>query len=498
MVEVELKFQVPAAQRAAVAHAVDTASARTTRLRAQYFDTPDRRLAAAGLALRLRQEGRHWRQTLKGSGDGGLLRLEHEVPVAARRGGPRLDVARHAGTPAAAALTAALGDQAAALRPVFETDVRRTHRSVRVGGARIEIAFDLGVIRADAAQAPLCEIEFELQSGPLAGLLQLATRWTDRHALWLDVRSKAERGDLLTRGQRANPPTVAQPPDLSADMSTDTALRAMVRACLAQILPNIAALAADCGEPEHLHQARVGLRRLDTALREFAAWSPAVDAAWQARLKQCFAPLGAVRDADAIAEWVQPALLAAEAPWIDPALDAKREALAAVLREPDVTRLMLTLIAFAHTADPAPAPTRAPRAPQDLARQATHCLARLHGRVVKDGSRFVELDSAARHRMRRRLKRLRYALEFFALLLPGKPLRRFVAQLRPAQDALGRLNDAALAEAAFRRQLASEPRAWFALRWLAAQRAQWLQDAATALAKLGSAKPGWPQHRGKR
>jgi len=497
MFETELKFQVPAAQLAAVRRALATQTARTTRLRAQYFDTADRRLAAAGLALRLRHEGRRWVQTLKAGGDGSLHRLEHEVALPAARGVPRLDIARHVGTPAGDALALALGDGPRELLALFETDVRRTQRRVRMAGASIELALDLGVICAGDAQVPLCEIEFELLSGPLAGLLALASTWADRHALWLDMRSKAERGDMLARGLRANPPTVAQAPDLSADMSTDAALRAMVRTCLAQVLPNIAALAADCGEAEHLHQARIGLRRLDTALREFGDWSPAVDAAWRSRLKHCFAPLGPARDADAITEWLQPALLAAEAPWIEPALDAEREALAAVLRKPDVTRLMLTLMAFAYAADLVPAQTAVARAPQELARQATLCLARLHGRIVKDGSRFVELDDAARHRTRRRLKRLRYALEFFALLLPGKPLRRFVAQLRPAQDALGRLNDAALAEAAFRRQLESEPRAWFALGWLAAQRAQWAKDAAAALARLGNAKPGWPQRHGK-
>ena len=58
MTEIELKFQVPAESRAAVAAAVAGrgATARTLRLQAAYFDSPDGRLAAAGVALRLRRE----------------------------------------------------------------------------------------------------------------------------------------------------------------------------------------------------------------------------------------------------------------------------------------------------------------------------------------------------------------------------------------------------------------------------------------------------------
>ena len=79
MTEIELKFQVPASRRVALGKAVATATAQRVSLRARYFDTADRRLGLAGLALRVRKEGRRWVQTLKGSGDGIWQRLEHEV-----------------------------------------------------------------------------------------------------------------------------------------------------------------------------------------------------------------------------------------------------------------------------------------------------------------------------------------------------------------------------------------------------------------------------------
>ena len=80
MNETELRFQVPATARSAVEAGVATATAKRTRLQAIYFDTPDRRLAKAGLALRLRKEGRRWFQTLKAGDPHAMQRFEHNVP----------------------------------------------------------------------------------------------------------------------------------------------------------------------------------------------------------------------------------------------------------------------------------------------------------------------------------------------------------------------------------------------------------------------------------
>jgi inorganic triphosphatase YgiF len=119
--EVELKFQVPVAQRSAVRRAVSGSTAVSVHLEAFYFDTPDRRLARADLALRVRKEGARWVQALKGRGDGLMQRLEHEVvlPRAQRsRGVPSVDPHLHAGTPVGALLARALGREAPVSAPI--------------------------------------------------------------------------------------------------------------------------------------------------------------------------------------------------------------------------------------------------------------------------------------------------------------------------------------------------------------------------------------------
>ena len=490
MAEIELKFQVPAAQHAAVQRALATSTAQTSRLRAQYFDTPDRRLAAAGLALRLRQEGRRWVQTLKGRGDGHLQRLEHEVPLVGQRGLPLIDISRHAGTPAGEALAAALGKKASDLQPVFETDVRRTRRVLRSAGASVEVALDVGEIRAGDARLPLCELEFELKSGLLVGLLALAARWVERHALWLDVRSKAERADRLARGVETDPPVQARSPVLTADMHVDAALRSIVGACLAQVLPNAAELAAGVGGPEHLHQARVGLRRLRSALRVFGDWSRAVDAAWQPALAELFTRLGTARDRDVLSASLLPELRAAGAPFTDLPPDTSSDAADDALRAPQCGKLVLELIAFTHGAAP-PASDAGQEQKAAVSTLARPCIERLHRQLKRDAGVFLTLDDTMRHRTRKRLKRLRYCAEFVASLYPAKAVKRYLARLRPAQDALGQYNDLTVAEAAFRGQLEHDARAWFALGWLAARRTQLLQDSARALERLSKAPIFW-------
>lgn len=491
MVETELKFQVPAAEREGLQRALATSTARSIALRALYFDTPDRRLARAGLALRLRKEGTHWVQTLKGHGASAMDRREHELRLDATRGTPRLDTARHDGTPLGAALAAALGDAAAALTVVFETDVLRTLRLVRHQGALVEVAFDVGEIVAGANRLPVCELEFELKRGPAAALLGLATRWLPRHGLWLDVRSKAEQGDRLARGLHAGPAVQATAPKLKNDMSADAALRCIVAACLAQVLPNAADVAGGVGGPEQLHQLRVGLRRLRSALRVFGKLSAAVDAAWEPALAVLFRALGAARDRDALAESLLPELQRAGAPMTELLPVPGEGDPATALRAAPANTLMLDLIGFAHGA-PAAAELQAAAPRPDLLSLVAPRLRRMRRQLKSDAAMFVNGSDAQRHRSRKRLKRLRYSLEFAAGLYAPKALKRCLAQVREAQEVLGRYNDLVVAEQAFRAQLEHDPRAWFAIGWLTARRKRQIPQAAKALARVARAAKALP------
>ena len=485
MQEIELKFQVDAARSAALARAVATKTAQRIALRACYYDTADRRLAGAGLALRVRKEGRRWVQTLKGAGDGLWQRLEHEVPRQAAPGVvPQADPALHAGTPAGEALHQALAD--GALQPLYRTEVMRTRRLVRTQGGVVELAFDRGALLAGEQRWPLCELEFELKSGTPAALAELAARWVDRFDLTLDTRSKAERGERLVRGVRVGAAVKAQPMQLAAAVDAAAALRAAVGNCLHQVLGNASDLAHEAGaDAEQLHQLRVGLRRLRSVLRELGSVSQDVSPAWDEALAHLFRGLGSARDRDALEHVLLPALHKAGAGGLQlPALEAQPPVRAA-LREAATTRLWLQLLAFAAGSEGSDA------APQPYAPAVAERLAKLFKQVRRDAGRFDALDDAARHRLRKRVKRLRYLSEFAAPAFGDKRVRPFLKRLVPAQQALGGFNDVCVAQGLFGSVAAEDPMAMFALGWLAHERDAAIARCAQALLRLRRADAFW-------
>jgi triphosphatase len=490
--EIELKFQIPAARQQALQRAVATAQAQKTRLQAVYADTADQRLAAAGLALRLRKEGRVWVQTLKGRGDDLMSRVEHEVRLPTRAGVPQLDVQRHAGTSAGDALMAALRlphGELAALLPLYRTDIQRVHRRMRSGGAWIEIAYDVGHIMAgppDAEQrVAIHEIEFELISGPPSALVAVAQRWAQRFDLWWDSRTKSERGFRLAHGLAQVPAAKAQPVRWPADAQAPVVWQAAVQSALAQALANASEMAAGQGTPEHVHQLRVALRRLRSFLRSLAAWgdAPAQALALEAAWRQPFALLGAARDADVLAQSLRPRLAAAGAPDFPWPAATDGVDIAALTRGAEFTALMLQTLSLT-TQPVGPTSTQAADAARPL-------LATAWRQLLKDATAFAQATTAEQHRTRKRLKRFRYLLEVLVPLFKPKPTRRLLKLVGRALDALGELNDLQTAGVVCRAHTTVDPAAWFAVGWLAAQQPLAVAAATAALANLADAPRVW-------
>lgn len=496
--EIEFKFHIPAERLKTLEAAVRRAPVQRTRLRARYFDTAAGTLAAHGAVLRLRQEGRRWVQTAKALGDGPLHRLEHNVDLGLARAGaaPMPDVQRHAGTPVGDTLTRLLADADQPIVETYGTDIWRLTRALRTPGAVVELALDTGTITAHPADggtprvAAVCELELELVRGSVEGLVALAYRWSQQHRLWFDTVSKAERGERLLAGIERGPAVKATAPRHATGdgfPSGPAVQRAVVAACLAQILPNASEVAAGSEDAEHIHQLRVGIRRLRTALRELDAFGPGFDAAWEPPLVAAFRALGAHRDAEVTAGTIAPGLLAADAPEIVlPADTSEAPAPGTVVRSPGFQAALVGLIGFAAQ----PLPTEG-MAPADARRHLRERLQALHDRACKDGKRFDTLDIAARHTVRKRLKRLRYLAEFVASLFDAARAERYFKRLGPAQDALGHANDEQVALGVYRAAAESDPRAWFAVGWLSARQSDGVQASRRALRKMVDAPRFW-------
>jgi triphosphatase len=296
--EIELKFLVPAVAREALAAELAAQGAvRRSALTAAYFDTPDLRLARAGLAWRMRCEDGVWVQALKMAGSGALERFEHEVV----RPDDQPDALAHAGTRPGRRLAKLLARHAAGER--FRTEVQRITCRVDTDGAVVEIALDEGRVVAGTASQPIGEVEFELVSGSPLAMLALVARWRDRFGLVYDPHNKAERGHHLAAGAPYPLLRHARPAQVDAGMSPIGAFGAVVDECLAQISRNAFGLVdGDSGQrAAHVHQMRVGIRRLRSALRAFRGWVPAPPAGWVEGLRTLFAALGLARDRDVLA-----------------------------------------------------------------------------------------------------------------------------------------------------------------------------------------------------
>jgi triphosphatase len=499
VIEFELKFQVDAQQRAAVEAAVARGRSQRNRLQARYFDTADGALAAQKLVLRVRREGKDWIQTAKAPADGPLQRHEHNVDLRTERASevppPRIE--RHEGTPVgeliAKALRAAGHEPAeAVLVPLYTTDVRRTTREMRTGDARVELAFDRGEVRSGERSHPVCELEIELKSGSPRSTLELARRWHMRYGLWLDTVSKSARGQRLSKGDEYGEPVKAETPKLDADASGAQVFRAVLNSCLAQILPNASEVAAGSSDAEHVHQLRIGIRRLRTALREMAELAPSIDPAWEPALVDAFRALGRQRDREQLQQTMQPLIEAAGGPPVALLLDGSSAdsppAPAEVVRAAPFQLVLMSLIEASLPEEEIPGTQSEPGTPARKPLRAR--LSKLHRQVVRDGRRFDALAAEEQHRVRKRLKRLRYLGEFVAPLF-DHGAKRYLKELRPAQDALGAHNDAVMAIAAYRDAAQRDGRAWFAVGWLAARQPASALECRDALGKIADAPAFW-------
>jgi len=496
LTEIELKFLVPDAARATLAAEIARGSATLERraLAAMYLDTADRRLAQHGIAWRLRSEDRRWVQALKAGGTNALQRFEHEVV----RPDATHDASEHAGTPIGDQLIAVLQQAEAdgvALGVRFQTDVRRMARRVRTRGAVVEVALDKGQLSATGATQRIHEVEFELVSGSATAMLALVERWRHRFGLVYDPRSKAERGDRLAEGSPFPPVRKANPPRYADTATATEALGAVVDECLAHMTRN--AIAVTHGDPalrvEHVHQLRVGIRRLRSALRSFQGWAPSPPADLVDGLRALFTTLGLSRDRDVLATGVMAELARQGAPALTlSASSAGPDPVAAV--SADATqRTLLGWIAWrASLAEPLAAQVEEAPAPDDAPAFHHHAerrLARWHRHIVAAERAFDALDDAGLHALRKRIKRQRYAVEFFAPVLRRRQVERYLKLLTAVQDRMGELNDLFVARDRYQALVASDPAAWFALGWLAARVAQSRALAKPELERLAKGNP---------
>ncbi|MDE2401366.1 MAG: CHAD domain-containing protein [Burkholderiales bacterium] len=280
--------------------------------------------------------------------------------------------------------------------------------------------------------------------------------------------------------------------DHDSKWSADALLRAIVRSCLMQILPNTNEVAAGSIDEEHVHQLRVGLRRLRTAAHVLHDFCADLDPASEEPLAEAFRQLGRYRDVHNVLPEVEARLSAVGAPAArrvfntgpvpDPRVTVCDPAFQASLRQ-----LNELSLAESPRADRGGALDKPAAARKELCSRLTH----LRTQMTHASKQFEAMEPSEQHRVRKRLKRLRYLIESIAPLFDKHEVQAYVAALQPALQALSLHRDEAVALEVFRARTQPDPRTWFAVGWLTAHQAQTAAACALALGKAVRRRPFW-------
>ena len=280
-------------------------------------------------------------------------------------------------------------------------------------------------------------------------------------------------------------------------MACDTAFRIIARRHFDAVL---AQHDGTCnGDPEALHQIRIALTHLRTAIRFF---SPMVDdgqrpAVW-AELKWLNSQLGMVRDLDVAIERViaesggELDVIAELQHWDEKRAESHR-LLARALQSARYRRLVEQTSAWIESG---PWSTRRSKEAVRLRRcpLADHATARLtewEETLLGKARKLRKLDVEKRHKLRLLNKRMTYSVESLADLFADESLTKqksILKQLKKAQKSLGQLNDDARGQTLAASLNEAVPEA--GIRFLDRKREKKLLRAASkAYRKLDKAKP---------
>lgn len=222
------------------------------------------------------------------------------------------------------------------------------------------------------------------------------------------------------------------------NVSPYQAFHAVLWDCAYHLGTHITLLQEGLFDQDHVHQARVALRRLRAARKAFAPLAD--DRGWRPLIRttrKIAAQLGQIRDLDVLGDSLLARLPKEHARPLATACAQSRsrhcQALVKVLHDRPGARLLPSLFDALRLPLPEPPPSVSLRA---FADQALH---RLHTQVAKLANRKGGLRH--QHTLRKRIKELRYAIEFFSPLYPRKPVHDYLARLVSAQNVLGYLID---------------------------------------------------------
>jgi triphosphatase len=271
--------------------------------------------------------------------------------------------------------------------------------------------------------------------------------------LALSVESKSRRGHRLATSALPSAQK-AEPLNLPHNVGVAEGFRRIIGATLTHLLANQPAAAV--GEAEGVHQMRIAVRRLRSAIGLFKRHlEPQAAARFDAGLKRVGRVLGEVRDWDVFcgdilqaaendAPHVQPHLLRG------PATAQRADAYGRLVDElegPAFTALVLGLMAWTENHSEETLLLSNGHSGGRLADLAPKMLDRAARKARRRGRHLRRRSGEELHDLRKSLKKLRYSVEFLSDLCGRKRTHAYLQACKDLQEQLGAINDAALAAA---------------------------------------------------
>lgn len=453
------------------------------RIHLTHFDTPDKELDDLALSI---EETRILRKTTltvsQTNGD------KHVWSAPTTPG--TFDFATLIDTPEIAEQLTQLADN---LSPIYTIETSQRLWMVQIRSAQVEVILDEGrIVTGDGASQRIhrfCEVELRLhqgQSAALYGVARLLSRLLRLHPV---SDTLTQRAKALCTSEVAGP-VKARRIKVDAKDSVISVFKQLVWTCLDQLRANEAGVFAP-NNVEFVHQARVSLRRLRTALKLFGTELPPEFAdKWSLAWRDVGEQLGNARNWDVFCTEIFPDI---ETDLGNiPDVSSLRE-FAQIEREKAHAqtqawmrgrRYSLTMVAFCEALLALP-----DRKEGRISDFADNALKKRYKRFCRGAKVAQTLTAEARHEVRIDLKKLRYTIDFFESLYPQKQLKPFLTGLAETQELLGHMNDLVTCESL----LALRPGAPLDLpvAWTKGRMSAYLETLPAALKPVLGAKPPW-------
>ncbi len=437
---IELELSLPPEEAARLLRlrrlgALKTTRARNQKLRIVWHDTPDSALRQGGLAAAEQR---------------GAWRLEQLEP----NGGswpPGAPAPVLAEAPGAGEFDPPIP---ANIMPVAAFEGRAIALDLAVGGHPVGLRMLDGMLRGVTAEQRATRVQI---AGDQDAVVGLALDLSDE--LRLSVPCAVLASEAIAVAQATTPgPRRLGAPSLPTDLSVPGAFAHVTGHLTDVMLYWGGCIAARSDAVEPVHQMRVAMRRLRSAIGLFPADD---EAALLGTAKQSLRTvarlLGPARDWDVFCTETGQAVSAAfedetEIARLMMASEKQRaahyKALRAYLDSADYHRLMIRLAALSRPCGwerSALGETAREAVGRPLPDFAAGVLGKRLSRLLRAGQAIADLDVTALHEVRLLGKRMRYAAELFGPLYGRKATQRFIRRLTGLQETIGVLNDGAVA-----------------------------------------------------